>query len=35
MNIFTKWKQTYRHRKEAYGYQKEKEMGKDKLGVWD
>ena len=35
MNLFTKQKQTLRRRKEAYGYQKEKETGRDKLGVWD
>ena len=35
MNLFTKQKQALRRRKEAYGYQKEKETGRDKLGVWD
>ena len=34
MNLFTKHKQTHRHRKQTYGYQKGKE-GRDKLGVWD
>ena len=34
MNLFTKQKQTYRHRKQAYGYQRGK-WGRDKLGVWD
>ena len=34
MNLFTKQKQTHRHRKQAYGYQKGK-VGKDKLAVWD
>ena len=23
------------HRKQAYGYQRGKEMGKNKLGIWD
>jgi len=32
---FTKQKQIHRHRKEIYGYHREKERGKDKLGVWD
>ena len=34
MNLFTKQKQTHRHRKQAYGYQRGKE-GRDKLGGWD
>ena len=34
-NLFTNQKQTYRCRKEAYGCQKEKEKGRDRLGVWD
>ena len=34
MNLFTKQKQTHRHRKQTYGYQKGK-VGRDKLGVWD
>ena len=35
MNLFTKQKQTHRHRK-TYGYQRGKvEVGRDKLGVWD
>ena len=34
MNLFTKQKQTHRHRKETYGYQSGK-VGGDKLGVWD
>ena len=33
-NLFTKQKQTHRHRKQTYGYQRGKE-GRDKLGVWD
>jgi len=32
MNLFTKEKQTYRLRKQMYGYQR---VGRDKLGVWD
>ena len=32
MNLFTKQKQTHRHRK-TYGYQRG--MGGDKSGVWD
>ena len=35
MNLFTKQKQTHRHRKQTYGYQRGKEGGRDKLGVWD
>ena len=27
MNLFTKWKQTHRHRKQTYGYQKGKVGG--------
>ena len=34
MKLFTKQKLTHRHRKQIYGYQKEKGGG-DKLGVWD
>ena len=34
MNLFTKQKQTHRHRKQTYGYQRGK-VGRDKLGVWD
>ena len=34
MNLFTKQKQTLRHRKQTYSYQGGK-WGKDKLGVWD
>ena len=30
----TKQKQTHRHRKQTYGYQRGK-GGRDKLGVWD
>ena len=32
MNRIYKQKQTHRHRKQTYGYQRE---GRDKLGVWD
>ena len=34
MNLFTKQKQTHRHKKQIYGYQRGKE-GRDKLGVRD
>ena len=34
MNLYTKQKQTHRHRKQTYGYQRVK-WGRDKLGVWD
>ena len=34
MNFFTKQKQTHRHRKQTYGYQRGKGRG-EKLGVWD
>ena len=33
MNLFTKQKQTYRLRKQVYGYQRGKVGRKDKLGV--
>ena len=36
MNLFTKQKQTHRHRKRTYGYQRGKVgVGMDKSGVWD
>ena len=35
MNLYTKQKQTHRHRKQTYGYQRGKGGGRDKLGVWD
>ena len=35
MNLFTKQKQSHRRRKQTYGYQGEKGVGKDKLGDWD
>ena len=34
MNLFTKQKNTHRHRKQTYGYQRGNQ-GRDKLGVWD
>ena len=34
MNLFTKQKQTHKHRKQTYGYQRGK-WGRDKLGVWN
>ena len=34
MNLYIKQKQTQRHRKQTYGYQRGK-AGRDKLGVWD
>ena len=33
MNLFTKQKQTHKHRKQTDGYQRGR--GVDKLGVWD
>ena len=35
MNLLLKQKQTYRHRKQTYGYPRGKAEGRDKLGVWD
>ena len=35
MNLFTKQKQTYRHRKHTYGYQRDNGVGVDKLRVWN
>ena len=35
MNLYTKQKQTHRHRKQIYSHQSGKEGGKDKLGVRD
>ena len=35
MNLFTKQKQTHRHRKYTYGYQRGKGVGRDKLRVWE
>ena len=34
ISLYTKQKQTHRHRKQTYGYQRGK-GGRDKLGVWD
>ena len=34
MNLYTKQKQTYRHRKQINDYQRGKVGGRDKLGVW-
>ena len=34
MNLFTKQKQTQRHRKQTYDYQRGRGIG-DKRGVWD
>jgi len=35
MNVFKKQKQTHRHRKQTYSYQRGMAGEKDKLGVWD
>ena len=35
MNLFTKQKQTHRHRTHTYGYQKGNVRGRDKLGIWE
>ena len=37
MNLFTEWKQTHRHGKQTYGYQRGQREGggRDKFGVWD
>ena len=36
MNLLSKKKETPRHRKQTYGYQRGKwGEGRDKLGVWD
>ena len=35
MNLLAKEKQTHRHRKQTYGYQRGKKGEGDKLGVWD
>ena len=35
MNLFTKQKQTHRHRKQTYGYERGKGQGRDILGIWD
>ena len=33
MNLYTKQKETYRHRKKMYVYKRERKKRKDKLGV--
>ena len=35
MNLCTKEKQTHRHRKQTYSYQREKRWRRGKLRVWD
>ena len=35
MNLFTKQKQTHRHRKQIYGYQEGGGWGRDGVGGWD
>ena len=35
MNLFTKQEQTYRYRKQTYGYQRGNVGGSDKSGAWD
>ena len=35
MNLYTKQKETHRHRKHIYGYQVRRGLGRDKGGVWD
>ena len=35
IHLLTKQKQTHRHRKQTYGYQRGKGRWRDKLGVWD
>ena len=35
MSLFRNRKQTHRHRKQTYGYQKGKVWGRDGLGAWD
>ena len=35
MNFFTKQKQTYRYREQAYSYQRGNDVGRDKSGAWD
>ena len=34
MDLQKKQKQIHRHRKQTYGYQRGKEVGRDKLGRW-
>ena len=35
LNLYTKQKQTHRHRKQTFGYQTGQGWESDKLGVWD
>ena len=35
MNVFTKQKQSHRHGRHTYGYQRGNVVGKDKSRVWD
>ena len=35
MNLLTKQKKPHRYRKQTYGYQREKGIGRDKLGACD
>ena len=35
MDLFTNQDKHHRYRKQTYGYQGGKEMGRDKLGDWD
>ena len=35
MNLFLKQRETHRHKKQNYSYQREKWWERDKLGVWD
>ena len=35
MSLFTKQKQTYRCRKQTYGYQRGNVGGRDRSGAWD
>ena len=35
MNLFTKEKQTHRHRKQTFGYQSGKRVGRDKLEIYE
>ena len=35
MNLLTKQKQIQRHRKQIYGYQRERGVGGNKLRIWD
>ena len=35
MKLFTKQKQTYRHRKQTCSYERGNLVGRDKSGAWD